>query len=156
MKAEPLVIVAILLLVAAPPETSAASQVSFDGTAAALQSAFVAVQAAGRDGGNITSLLAQLNAALALVQKASSENSTDPAQASSDLQSAISMAKEVQSAAPTVALQGASARQLQFEISVASAIAIIGVAVALYFFGDRIYRRLWLRVYRGHLVRKAG
>ena len=116
----------------------------------------MAVQAAGRDGGNITSLLAQLNAALALVQKASSENSTDPAQASSDLQSAISMAKEVQSAAPTVALQGASARQLQFEISVASAIAIIGVAVALYFFGDRIYRRLWLRVYRGHLVRKAG
>lgn len=121
-----------------------------------MQSAFLAVQTAGKDGGDITSLVAQLNGALALVQRASSENSTDPAQASSDLQSALSIAQQVQSAAAAVAQQGTTARQLQEEVSVASAAVIVGVAVALYFYGDRIYRRVWLRVYGSHVVRKVG
>jgi hypothetical protein len=156
MKFVPLVFIAVLLLMVAPPVTSAASQASFSGTSSAVQSAFVAVQTAGTDGGNITSLVAQLNGALVLVQKASAENSTDPAQASADLHSALAIAQEVQSAAATVGQQGMSARQLQFEISVASSVAIVGVAVALYFYGDKIYRRLWLRMYGGQVVRKVG
>jgi hypothetical protein len=156
MKVVPLVFIAVLLLMVEPPVTSAATQASFTGTSSAVQSAFVAVQMAGTDGGNITSLVTQLNGALVLLQKASAENSTDPAQASADLQSALAIAQEVRSAAATVGQQGISARQFQFDVSVASAIAIVGAAVALYLYGDRIYRRLWLRMYGGQVVRKAG
>jgi len=146
----------VLFMVVVPPEVTAANQSSFKGASSAVQVAFAAVQTAGNDGGNITSLVAQLNGALALVQKASAENSTDPAQASADLQLALSMVAVVQSSAADVAQHGTSARQLQFETSVASAIVIVGIAVALYAYGDRIYRRIWLRVYGGHVVKKLG
>ena len=155
MKAALLIITA-LLLIAAPPMSSAAGQASFSGTSSAVQDAFVAVQTAGNDGGNVTSLVAQLNGALALVQEASVENSSNPSQASVDLQSALAIAQQVQSQAATVAQQGLSARETQFETSVGSAAVIVGIAVILYVYGDRIYRRLWLRVYRTHLVREAG
>jgi len=135
---------------------SAASQTSFNSASSAVQNAFVAVQTAGRDGGNVTSLVAQLNGALALVQRATTENSSNPVRASADLQSAIGIAQGVQSSAATVAQQGLSARQLQLELSVASAVVIVGIAIALYFYGDRIYRRLWLRMYGSYVVKKAG
>ena len=156
MKLALLSIVAISLLVMVSPAASAAGNASFNGASSAVQSAFVAVQTAGKDGGNITSLVAQLNGALALIQKASVENSTNPAQASADLQSALSIAQGAQSSAPGVAQQGISSRQFQFEISIVSAVVIIGIAVALYIYGDRLYRRLWLRIYGGHVVRKVG
>ena len=118
--------------------TSAASQTSFNGASTAIQGAFVAVQTAGRDGGNTTSLVVQLNNALALVQRAKLENASKPSQASADLQSALSIAQGVQSSAATVGQQGVSARQSQVDVSIASAVAIIGVALALYIFGERI------------------
>ena len=149
------VILVVVLMTAAPP-ISAAGQASFDGANSAVQSAFVAVQTAGKDGGNITSLVAQLNGALALVQQANEENSTNPLQASADLQSALTVAQQVEAAAATVAQQGSSARQLQLELSAGSAVVIVGIAAALYVYGDRIYRRVWLRVYRGHVVKKSG
>jgi hypothetical protein len=55
-----------------------------------------------------------------------------------------------------VAQQGISARHSQDELSVISAVVIIDVAIVLYTYGDRIYRRIWLRIYGGHLVRKVG
>jgi len=156
LKVALLSLVVVSLLAIASPAALAADGTSFNGTSSALQSAFVAVQTAGNDGGNITSLVSQLNGALALVQKASAENSTNPAQASADLQSAMNIAQGVQASAAGVAQQGTSARQLQLEVSVVSAVVIVGIAVALYVYGDRIYRRLWLRVYGGHVVRKIG
>jgi len=156
MKVVLIVVITALLLTAEPQVTSAASQATFGGTSLAVQSAFIAVQTAGKDGGNITSLVAELNGALALVQKASAENSSNPSQASVDLQSALVIAQQVQSAAATVGRQGISTRQVQFDFSVASAVVIMGVAVALYVYGDRIYRRLWLRVYGDHVVREVG
>ena len=156
MKVALLIVVVVSLMVIASPPASAAGKASFSGASSAVQSAFVAVQTAGRDGGNTTSLVAQLNGALELVQKASVENSSNPAQASVDLQSALSIAQAVQSSAAGVAQQGISARQLQFELSITSAVAIVGVAVALYVYGDRIYRRLWLWIYGSHVVRKIG
>jgi len=156
LKVALLLAIVVLVLEVGSPLVSAASQPSFIGASSAVQSAFVAVQTAGKDGGNITSLVAQLNGALALVQKASEENSSDPAQASADLQSASNIAQGVQSSAAGVAQQGISARQLQFEVSIASAVVIVAIAVALYLYGDRIYRRLWFRMYRGHVVKKVG
>lgn len=156
MKVVLLAVIVALFLVAGSPGVSAASQSSFSGASSAVQGAFVAVQTAGNDGGNITSLLSQLNAALVLVQKASMENSSNPAQATADLQSALTIAQQVQSSAPGVAQQGVSARHLQIEFSVISAVVILDIAVALYFYGDRIYRRLWLRIYGSHVVKKVG
>jgi len=156
LKAALLAIIFVMLLTAGEPVVFAASQASFNGTSSAVQNAFVATQTAGKDGGNITSLLAQLNGALALVQKASAENSTNPAQASTDLQSALTIAQQVQSSAAKVAQQGTSARRFQLFISLFSALVIICFAAGIYIFGDMIYRRLWLRMYRNYAVRKVG
>ena len=156
MKVAVFLLLAGLLLTMGSSEASAADQASFAGTSYTLKTAFLAVQTAGKDGGNVTSLLVQLNTALDLVQNASAENSTNPSQASTDLQSALGIAKGVQSAAATVAQQGMSARQLQLELSVGSAAVIVGIAIVLYVYGDRIYRRLWLRMYRGYVVKKVG
>jgi len=156
LKVTTVLIIAFTLLMTGASVGSAASQASFAGASSAVQSAFVAVQAAGKDGGNVTSLVTQLNGALELVQSATTENSTNPAKAATDLQAAIGIAQGVQSSAASVAQQGMSARQFQLEISVASAVVIVGIAVALYVYGDRIYRRLWLRIYGDHVVRKVG
>ena len=134
----------------------AASQASFNGASSAVQRAFVAVQGAGKDGGNVTSLVAELNGALALVQKASSENSSNPTQAASDLNSALAIVQVVQASAASVAQQSLAARHFQIELSVGSATAILVIAFALYAYGDWIYHRLWLRVYGGHVVKRIG
>jgi len=149
-------ILAVTVLLIGGPAVFSSNQESFGGASAAVQDAFVAVQSAGADGGNVTSLVAQLNSALALVQKASAENSSNPGQASADLQSALGIAQGVQASAGSVAQQGMAARQLQLEISIVSAVAIVGIAVALYVYGDRLYHRLWLRIYGDYVVKTVG
>ena len=156
MKTTLLVVILGVVLMTGASQVYAASQTSVSGASSAVQSAFVVVQAAGKDGGNITNLAAQLNSALGLIQKASAENSSNPAQASADLQAALAIAQQAQSSAANVAQQGTSARQLQLELSISSAVVIVAIAVALYVYGDRIYRRLWLRMYRGQVVKKIG
>ena len=156
MKAALLGILAVTVLLIGGQAVFSASQESFGGASAAVQNAFVAVQSAGNDGGNVTSLVEQLNSALALVQKASAENSSNPGQASADLQSALGIAQGVQASAGSVAQQGMAARQLQLEISIVSAVAIVGIAVALYVYGDRLYHRLWLRIYGDYVVKTVG
>ena len=156
MRVALLVVLVAAMLMMGSQAVSAASPATYSGASSAVQNAFVAVQTAGRDGGNVTSLVDQLNGALALLQKASAENSSNPSQASVDVQSALSIAGSVQASAAGVAQQGISARQYQFELSIGSAIVIVGIAAALYVYGDRIYRRLWLRMYHGHMVKKVG
>jgi len=156
LKVALLALVGVMLLTIGSSAVSAAGHASFNSASTAVQNAFVAVQTAGKDGGNVTSLVARLNGALALVQRATTENSSNPSKASTDLQSAIGIAQGVQSSAATVAQQGLSARQLQLELSITSAVVVVGIAVALYFYGDRIYRRLWLRMYSGYVVKKTG
>jgi len=104
----------------------------------------------------VSALVAELNGALTLIQKASSENSTNPGQAANDLNSAEAVAAGVKASAATVGQQGIAARQSQFELSIGSVIVIVGIAIALYVYGDRIYYRLWLRMYGSHVVRKGG
>jgi hypothetical protein len=149
-----LVVASLIILEA--PGAFASSQASFNSASSAVQAAFVSVQSAGKDGGNVSGLVAELNGALALIQKASSENSTNPGQAESDLSSAITIAQGVQASAVAVGQQGTAARQFQFELSIGSAIVIIAIAAGLYVYGDRIYRRLWLRMYGRHVVKKIG
>lgn len=149
-----LVVVAVVL--GSAPSALAASRASFDGGYSAVQSAFVAVQSAEEKGGNVTSLVSQLNGALALVQKAADENSTNPAQAASDLQSAVQIAQVVQARAGPVGEAGAAARQSQLVLSLSSAAAILAGAALVYFYGERVYLRAWLWLYGDHVVKKVG
>ena len=156
MKVAIIALVLASLIALGAPQAFASSQASFIGASSAVEHAFVAVQNAGKNGGNVSALVAELNGALTLIQKALSENSTNPGQAANDLNSAVAVAQGVQASAATVGQQGIAARQYQFELSVGSAIVIVGIAIALYVYGDRIYYRLWLRMYGSHVVRKGG
>jgi hypothetical protein len=134
----------------------AATQTQFSAADTAVQTAFIAVHNADAKGGNVSSLIAQLNEAIQMIQAAQALNATNPAGALADLGNATTLANEVAAAAPAVGDQGASAKQSQFDVSVGSAIAIVVIAAAIYAFGDRIYRGAWLRMYGGYVVRKIG
>jgi hypothetical protein len=131
----------------------AASQNDFSTTNNAITSAFVATHSAEVKGGNVSSLVIQLNAALYLMQKAQSENSTNPAQASTDLQNATQLAEQVSSDSSGIAQSGVSARSTQMDESIGASVAIIVIAILIYIFGGRIYRGAWLFVYRDYVVR---
>jgi hypothetical protein len=146
----------VLLVLSGPFSSQAASAPSFVGAETSVQSAFLAVHAAEARGGNVTGLVGRLDQALSLILSADELNSTNPSLASKDLQNATVMAQGVQADAPNVGQQGAAARQLQYEVSIGLAALIVAVAAALYFYGDRLYRRLWLRAYGGYVVRKVG
>ena len=47
------------------------------------------------------------------------------------------------------------ARQLRLYESLGTVAATLGIAALAYLMGDRVYRRLWLRVYRNHVVKKS-
>lgn len=134
----------------------AASPSDFAGASGSIGTAYLAVSRAQQDGGNVSGLVTNLNVALELYTKAQSENSSNPARALADLQNATTIAQQVALEAPGIGQTGAAARQAQEYISVGSAVAIVAVAALLYVYGERIYHRLWLRMYSGYLVKKVG
>ena len=46
------------------------------------------------------------------------------------------------------------AHQLHLYESLGTVAATLGIAALAYLRGDRVYRRLWLYVYRNHVVKK--
>jgi hypothetical protein len=147
----------VVALAAVPPST-AISESDVSSANSAIQSAFVSTLQAERSGGNVTSLAATLNSAVQLVEKAQAENSTNPAQASSDLRGAQQSAQLVQSLAESAGFSAAvsSFRQSVFVRSVVSAAAILVAAALVYVYGGLVLRRLWVRLYRGYVVRPAN
>jgi len=135
--------------------SSAASQSDFLTASNAITSAFVATHNAEEKGGNISSLVTRLNSAVGLVQKAQSENSSNPVQASADLQNATLLAEQVSSDSIGIAQSGASSKSTQVDESIGASAAIIAVAILIYIFGGRIYRRAWLYLYKDYIVRPA-
>lgn len=152
------VLLAAVLAVAltVSPASYAVNQTSVGSGYTAVNAAFTATQSAARQGGNVTALISKLNSALALIQKAAAENATNPAQASADLANATLIALGVATAAGPVGRQGAASRQLQLYLSVGSAMVVIAAAALIYVFGDRIYRRAWLRLYGNQVVKQIG
>ena len=138
------------------PSSAAISEGDVSSTNSAIQSAFVLTYQAERSGGNVTSLITALNSALALVEKAQAENSTDPSLASGDLQLAQQMAQNVTAQATGVSAAGSSLRQSILVRSLLSAAAILIAATLVYVFGGRVSRWLWVRLYRGYVVRPAN
>jgi len=133
--------------------SSAASQSDFSTASNAITSAFVATHSAEEKGGNVSLLVTKLNAAVGLVQKAQSENSSNPSQASADLQNATQLAEQVSSDSAGIGQSGASARSTQTDESIGASATIITVAILIYIFGGRIYRRAWLYLYKDFIVR---
>jgi hypothetical protein len=150
------VALAVLFMASTATQASAAGPGTFASASSAIASAYLAVNQAHSDGGNVTALVASLNVALGLYATAQAENATRPSLAATDLQNATVIAQTVASEAPAIGTQGLAARQAQEELSLGSAAAIVVIAALVYVFGDRIYRRAWLRVYSGFVVKKVG
>lgn len=151
-----LVVVGAVLLLPGATAARAATPSQVSGAEAQIQSAFVATHSAEMEGGNVTSLVALLDQAVEMVQTAEQDNSTNPAVSAADLANATQIAMGVSAQAGPVGQAGASARQAELYVSLGSAAAIVGVAGAAHALGDRLVRRVWLRLYSKHLVRKVG
>jgi len=135
---------------------AAITQAQVSSANGAIQSAFTSAHNAEKSGGNVSSLVAQLNNAIQLVQKAEAENATSQAQATADLQNATALAQSVVAASASVSQTGSAARQTTEVTSVSAASAIIVIAALTYIFGGRVYRRAWLRIHRDYVVRPAN
>jgi len=135
---------------------SAITQAQVSSANSEVQSAFASAYSAEKSGGNVSSLDAKLNTAIQLVQKAETENATNPSQAAADLQNATAVAQGVIAESPSVSQAGSAARQTTEITSVGGASAIVVVAALVYVFGGRIYRMAWLRLHRDYVVRPAN
>lgn len=146
----------VALSLAADRGAAAVTQPQVSGADGAIQAAFVSVDHAERSGGNVSSLDAQLNLAIGLVQKSQSENATDPSQAFADLQNATALAQAVAAEAPAVGASGEAARQVALQSAAAYSVAVLAAAAATWAFGGRVYRRVWLRIHRDSVVARRG
>jgi hypothetical protein len=145
-------ILVVAMLVGSPSVTGASTS-AFGTATSAIDSAYVAVLSAQHDGGNVSFLTAKLNTALGLVENAQAENATDPSGATLDLQNATRISLQVSNEGPTVAQEGASLRQTTMLVSIGTASAIVIIAALVYVFGGRLYRGIWLYIYRNYTVR---
>jgi len=120
-----------------------------------VNDAFSSVYYAEQNGGEVTTLVEKLNIAVSLIQKAVAENATDPNAAIADFSNATAIAQAVSLNSASVSTSGSMARQLRLYESLGTVIATLGIATLAYLRGDRVYRWLWLRVYRNHVVKKS-
>jgi hypothetical protein len=135
--------------------TSAATASDFSSANSAIKSAFSAISNAQQQGGNVSALVTKINVAIELVQKAQTENSTNPAQATADLQNATLLAQQVSSSAPKIGNAGLMAREIQYSESVGAALVIVILAVVVYIYGARIYHLIWFYLYKNHGVKTS-
>jgi len=134
----------LLLLVIAPTVEAQAGTVS--GANQAIQQAFASVQIAEKMGGNVTSLVFQLNQAVGLVARGgATSNLTEAATLFGE---ATQIANSVSASAPQVALNGAQATRLAQDTTVGEIVAFIVAGVLVYLYLPRLFWRLWLRSHR--------
>ncbi len=118
-----------------------------------VNSAFSSVYYVERNGGDVSTLVERLNTAVFLIQKAKAENATNPSTAATDL-SNTAIAQMVSLDSASVSSSGSTARQLLLYESLGTIVGTLTLAALAYLKGDRVYRRLWLFVYKNHLVKK--
>jgi hypothetical protein len=119
-----------------------------------VNSAFSSVYNAEQNGGDVSALVEKLNIAVSLIQRAVAENATDPNAATADLSNATTIAQMVSLNSTSVSTSGSTAHQLHLYESLGTVAATLGIAAFAYLRGDRVYRRLWLYIYRNHVVKK--
>ena len=121
----------------------------------AVSIAFSSIYSAEQNGGDVSALVEKLNVAISLIQKANAENATNPNAATTDLSNSTSIAQIVSRTSASVSSNGSMARQARLYESLGTIVATLGVATVTYLKGDRVYRRLWLFVYKNHLVERT-
>lgn len=146
-----LIVVVMSTLAATPREVSADP---FGTASQSVNNAFSSVYSAEQNGGDVSGLVEKLNTAIFLIQRANAENATDPSAAATDLSNATTIANEVSISAASVSNSGSNSRQTSLYESFGTIVATLAIGVLVYVRGDRVYRRLWFRVYRNYLVRK--
>lgn len=120
-----------------------------------MNNAFSSVYYAEQSGGDVSTLVERLNTAAFLIQRAKAENATNPSAAATDLSNAIAIAQMVSLDSASVSSSGSTARQLRLYESLGTIVGTLTLAVLVYLKGDRVYRRLWLFVYKDHLVKRT-
>jgi predicted PurR-regulated permease PerM len=147
--------VLILLLFSTIAASQKASPEPFSVANDSVNNAFSSIYNAEQNGGNVSSLVERLNVAILLIQRANAENATDPSAAAADVSNATSIAQMVALTSTSVSRSGSTAREVQLYESLVTIVVTVVVATLAYFKGDRVYRRLWLYVYKNHLVKKT-
>jgi len=128
---------------------------SSSGVRAQIGQAYSSVLNAEQNGGNVSSLVAKLNAAISLVQQADSINGTNPSKAHTLYAQASSLASQVVQASPSVAAAGrAFVGGTQLAL-VVETVGLAGLALVIYRFGSRLFWTLWLRAHKTWRVKKA-
>jgi hypothetical protein len=153
-----LAILTALVMASAPivnPSTaSAASSSQFSQANSAIENAYTAVyNSQVQNHGNVSNLIDQLNVATQLLNSAISENSTNPAQATSDLLNAESIAQQVTNETASVSSAGMKVYQFRTYESIGVAVAIVTAAGLIYVFLDFIYKRWWFDTFQNYSVR---
>lgn len=143
------------MILPVPARSQAVTGGPFSTANNSVNGAFSSVYHAQENGGDVSVLVEKLNVAIFLIQRAEAENATYPNASNVDLSNATTLAQEVSLASASVSNSGASARQLRLYESVGTIVATLGIATLTYVTGDRVYRRLWLFVYKNHLVKKT-
>ena len=144
----------VLVISTTPISSHGATGGQLETAANSVNSAFSSVYYAEQNGGDVSALVVKLNTAIFLIQKAQAENATDPDAATADLSNATTIAQMVSLNSSSVSTSGLMARQLSLYESLGTVAAALGLAALAYLKGDRVYRRLWLYVYRNHVVKK--
>jgi hypothetical protein len=135
---------------------SAVTQTDLTNANNAIQSAFVSTYNAEKDGGNVSTLIAQLNIALMFVQTAAAENATDSILAATDIRIANQMAQNVSQEASTISQSAQTIRATLYARSIGTATAFGVAAVLIYIFGGRLFRLAWLRLYGNYVVERPN
>jgi hypothetical protein len=148
------VISVILVAILAGPGSHASTGQPFTDSNNAVNNGFSSIYYAEQNGGDVSALVAKLNTAISLIQTAKAENTTNPSAATNDLSNATNIAQNVSLTASSVSSSGLAARNLHLYESTGTAATTIAVAALTYLKGDLVYRRLWLYVYRNHVVKK--
>ena len=120
-----------------------------------MNSAFSSVYYAEQNGGDVSTLVERLNTAAFLIQRAKAENATNPSAAATDLSNATTIAQMVSVDSASVSSSGSTARQLRLYESLGTIVGTLALAALAYLKGDRVYRRLWLFVYKDHMVKRT-
>ncbi len=142
----------LLLIIFSTPARSQGTEVTLSSPNASINNAFSSVYQAERNGGNVSALVQQLNAAILLVQKAEAENSTNPSLATADLESASEIAQRVSEQSISVSTAGSESRLAQLYESIAVVTASVFWSTLAYSQWDHVYRQLWFLIYRKHVV----
>ena len=138
------VILLVSLRVASIP---APDVVSIDEVRAKLARSFKAVSEAERMGGNVSSLVSELNAAIALLEEGESSGNETL------IREASMRADHVLAEAPEAGREGTAGAQLRIyqKVAILSSLAIL--AFVVWIFGPRLFWSLWTRSKRDWRVK---